>query len=1124
MKETWKTMGERLGRVALWSLVVLVLAGALASVPGALAASTPTYTLLGYAEQPGFAPVPNGVAVDLISAATHQVFTTSTLAGTSGQFNFSSAGNAGSLQPGWWGVWVPPQAHVKPTGSTTTYAILPSSQNPTYSYENVSDLTTPTYPLTITGVSIAAYNAVIWGNASYNGQPIGGASVQLLDPMFNGFVLANNTTVSTKTNTTVVGEFSISVPQGTWVLETTVPGSPAYINYTRVTVNTPTMTVNPVLSNAGSYLTWGYSNQKANPAAHVPSGGNVTLIDPSNGYIYSQATPAGGFYAIGSYPANFVGPGAQTFDVVLSNVGYQTAWYPLTVSSASRGGPNPHNVLVPTTAPPAVYWTNLTFSSGFNKLNVTTSATLQNDSTFPDLANASVGQLWAQAALDWQGNTTFSMANYGALVNWITSAGPFFPAGQSQLTVNGTGFGQPTNFTLANSTNCTSFCGLSSGAWLKLNYGQSYNTTSKVSTTARAYALSFNFRHPTHAASYNYTVALPAGYVLSAGSISSPPSHTWIRPAGAGGTYTSFTLVSNASTSPSGTATLTVVKSGNVSASVNVSVANFTFSSKNVLNQSTDNYTAIVGTGENVTFSAANSTFPAQTTGVKYAWTFGDGGTSNKTTPTTNHTYHVAGVNHGTLTVTGSGGQTDSTTFTIYASAALPTAKISVNATIQNTGGANYTIVNQSAQLHFNATASTLPLSISPLKGVMAVAAYNLTAFKSTWLANYSASTGAKPFSNFSTTFFGAGHYLTAGLVGTGTVTPFLGWQYNLTLTIWDAAGHQAKDKLVILVRDTEKPTPVAAVLNAAGKSISSAGVVEGANHTAAVTLSATNSTDPHNGSIAWFNWSITNKGNTSVKQNISIQANPVGTVPANRPVWLSPQAKPYSVNLTVTDRAGNHAFTVVSLTVAVNTSTRPVLSVGNLTAPSTLTDGSKYTVWVNVTNTIGKNSTAQSVAVLFYILPPSGSGTPIAIGGSPSSVQWFGYTNGSVNSTSSGTGTISIPYNHTLRAEISWTPARTGTWDVWANATASNEFAADYVSGGNQAHMAVTLNQNPFVVYEEYAGIGAGVIIAIVVIYILWRRRTGTGKPSTKGSSSKSGLERGTSKKDKDDDDDEEP
>ncbi|HKV90392.1 MAG TPA: PKD domain-containing protein [Thermoplasmata archaeon] len=1102
--------------------MVLVLAGSLASVPGAHAASTPTYALTGYVQQPGGSsapPVPSGVAVDLISSATHQVYTTTTIAGSSGQFNFSSTGNAASLQPGWWGTWVPPQAHVKVGGSATPDAILPLSQNPTYQYENVSDLTTTNYQVTIGGVQVLQYTSTIWGNASFNGRAVGGASVQLLDPTFNGFVLANNTTDAVKTNTTVVGEFSLSVPVGTWVLQTTVAGAPNYVNYTQVTVAAPTMTVNPVLSVASSFLTWGYVNQAAHVQTHVPTGGNVTLFDTTRNFIYSAPTPAGGFYSVGSYPANFVGPGAQTFDVILSEVGYQTAWYPLSVSSANHGGPNPHApVLVPTITPPAVYLTTLNFSKGFGKVQVWTNATLHNDSTFPDWANASVGQLWAQAALDLQGNLSFSMGNYNTLVSWINSSGPFFAAGQSGLTVNGTGFGQPTNFTLTNTTTCASFCDLNSNAQIALAYHQAYNATAKVPAKAATYSMSFNFRHPTHAEQFNYTVVLPANYTLSAGTVA--PAGTTIVPAGPGGTYTRFTLVSKPSANPSGTASLTIVRSGNVTARVNVTVANFTFSQKNVLNQSSGNYTAIVGVGENVTFSGANSTFPAGTNGTRYNWTFGDAGTSSVTTPTTNHTYATHGIFSGTLTVTSSGGQKNTTTFKIYASDALPSAKIAVNATVLTSGSANYVIVNWSSTLHFNATASTVPLSSTSTPGVLSVASYNLTAFKNTWLKNLSRSAGANPVDNFTYTFLGAGHYLSSAIVG-GQPVKFTGWQYNLSLAIWDAAGHKATDKLSVLVRDTEKPTPVATVLNAAGKSVGASGVVEAANHTAYVQLSATNSTDPHNGSLIWFNWSITNKGNTSANRTLNIPAPSPGTVPANRPVWLAPQTKPYTINLTVTDRAGNKAWAIVTLTDTVNTSTRPVLSVGNLTAPTSMTDGTSYTIWANVTNTIGKSSNATDVAALFYLLPSSGSGTPIAIAGSPSSVKWYGYTNGTVNSTLAGTGTITIPYNHTFRAVIQWTPVRSGTWALWVNATAANEFPGNYVSGVNQAHVAITLKPNPLSQVELYGGIAAVAIILIVAI-ALWFRRRGAA-PSTK-SSGKSGLERGTAKKDKDEDDDDEP
>jgi hypothetical protein len=409
---------------------------------------------------------------------------------------------------------------------------------------------------------------------------------------------------------------------------------------------------------------------------------------------------------------------------------------------------------------------------------------------------------------------------------------------------------------------------------------------------------------------------------------------------------------------------------------------------------------------------------------------------------------------------------------------------------------------------------------------VISVAAFNLTAFHSYWLANNSESAGGNWYANFTQTLLGAGHYLTQGY-GTLSSVKFYGWQYNLTLVVWDAAGHEATAQLVVLVKDTEKPSPVATVLNSAGKSIGASGIVEGTNHTAYVALSATNSTDPHNGSITWFNWTVGNSGNTSANRTFDIAAPSIGVVPPNKGIWLAPQSKAYTVNLTVTDRAGNVAWTVLTLTVAVNTSTRPVLSVGNLTADGSMNDQGSYTVWVNVTNTIGKNSTAENVAVLFYLLPPSGSGTPIAIGGSPSAVTWYGYSSGVVNSTSAGTGTISIPYNDTYRAQITFHPARTGNFDLWANATASNEFAGDYVSGGNQAHVPITLNKNPLVNDETYGAIAAAVVIAIVAL-ILARRQgyLGGTRPTPKMSSGKSGLERGgsgskkSSSDDKDDDD----
>lgn len=1116
-------MGIGLPRVALWALVVLMLAGGLASVVGAQAASSPTYTLLGSAEQPNSTPVPAGVTVDLISAGSHAVYTTQT-AGNSGSFSFSNSagGNTGgSLAPGWWGLYVPPQAHVKATGCNPC-VILPGDQNPQYSYLSASNLTSLSYRASLTGITALPYTQTIHGNVTLasNGQKVSGAQVELIDPTFDNFVIANNTTSSS-------GYYTLEIPSGNFVLETFNPGSPnpstgqGLFNYTPVSPSTTT--VNPVL---GSYLTYGWVNLPGSgvPGVHVPNGGNVTLFDPANGYIYSQPT-SGPFFSIGTYPAGFVTGGSQSFDVAVSTVGYQTVWYPITVSSGNpTGGANPHYVYAAAQAPPAQYQTALKFSSNWRLVNVTTAVTLGNDSTFPDLPNASIGQLWAQLALDWQHNDTFASSNLPAVLSWIGSQGPFFPLGQDQLTVDSIGFNQTTNYSSSSASTCTGFCGLSSSATLGLNYAQNGVLNGSVSTTGKTHTFAFTFRHPTNYQAINYTVTLPAGYVLQAGTPA--PAQTQLVPAGPGNTWTSFTLVAKPSSTPSGTATFTAVKYAGVTPAVNVSVANFAFSKRNVLNSTNNNYTVVLGVGENATFSAINSSFAAGTNGTAYEWNFGDGSAFvNSSHPTSYHTYGAAGVDHGWLRVTSSGGASNMTNFTVYADASAPTASIAVNATgaqwNQTGGGVKYLTIPQGTSLHFNATNSTATFPSPPsVTGFISVASWNISSGKNHWNANYSLGSNANPSTNFSFAFLGAGSYLSSGLVN-GTSVTILGWQYNVTLTVWDPAGHLANAYLDILVKDTEKPVAVPNVLGPNGKSVSSAGVIEAANGTALVYLWANGTNDPHNGSVVTYNWTLSNTANYSLNRTIVQSAGMPGyKVPAKTPLWLTPQSKPYTVNLTVTDRAGNTAWSKVSLTVGPNTTLRPVLSVSNLTSPTSMTQGSDYTVWVNVTDTIGQNSTATATTVQFYLLPPSGTGSRILIAGSPNSVKFYNYTNGVLDTTPIATGSVDIHWNQTVRAEITFNPGRTGTFDLWANATCSNEFASDYAAGGNQAHVQVQLNANPITTYETYAAVIVAVVAVIVVAVIIWRRggiRSSRG--GAKGTSGRSGLERG-SRRDEDDDD----
>lgn len=1111
-------------RLAFWAMLTVMLAATLASVGTVQAANSPTYNLRVYVYNANAVPVPSGVTVDLMSGATHEVYTATTGSNGLAVFTGGSNGNPGSaLVPGSWGLWVPPAGNVSLGGLIHQSAVLPANAQPTFSYYTAQNLSSRTFSTAINGVSIEQYSAVIDGIATQAGTPAIGANVELIDPTYNGLVLNNTTTRS-------IGNYSMQVPYGNWTLETIQPDVPtAAYAFQNVSLTTPKTNVSITV---GKYLAYGTVYQKAAPSSPVPFGGNATVFDTTNGAIYSYPTSDGGFYAIGTYPAGYTGPGSETFDVILSTIGYKTVWYPLTVSSSSpSGGPNPHNVEAAAQYTPAYYNTTLSYSKGFKWLNTTTSAFLSNDSVFPELDNASVGQLWAQLALDWQHNLSFSAANWATVQSWIESAGPFFPAGSAQATVNASGYNESAGGLFAASSTCAAgtFCGLNSSAAIRYSWTKNYSLNSTdLNTNASSYQVTFNFRHPTNYQAINYTIDLPKGYTLQAGTPA--PAGSRLVADGPGGTWTSFTLVSLPYASPSGTASLTFVKYGNVTANVNASISNFAFSKLNVLNSTHDNYTVVVGTGQNVTFDAAGSTFPAGINGTLYQWIWGDGNNSTTTGPLSYHTYARAGNFSGSLNLTSSGGTSATVTFRVYAAQGTPTGAITSNASSWETrktpGGNTYLWVNWSTSLQFNASGVTVDLGSGEPAGFLSVASWNATFGPKNQTQNLTASSGVYVPGNFTVTFSSTGdnQYLRSTTLY-GDSIPLDGWQYNLTLWAWSGTGQGAKFVLYVLVHDTQKPTSVATLQNSAGTNVTSAGIVEGANHTAQVRLVSSYSFDPNGGSLTWYNWTIRNPGNSSVNgsaYNISQPARSGLRAPLYYTLWLDPQTKPYNVNLTVTDLAGNTNYDQVSLTIAVNTSTRPVLAVGNMTAPSSMTDGTSYTIWVNVTNTLGANSTARNVTVQFYLLPPSGSGTPIYLGGT---VSWYAYDNGTVYSNVSSTGTLSaLKYNVTMRAQISWTPSRTGTWELWANATASNEFPGDYSTGSNQASVSITLNANPIVEdYEIAAVVGAiAVIIVLALLVTRWRSNRGSkggGRSSGKAAARAKDKEK-TDKPAADDDD----
>ena len=95
-------------------------------------------------------------------------------------------------------------------------------------------------------------------------------------------------------------------------------------------------------------------------------------------------------------------------------------------------------------------------------------------------------------------------------------------------------------------------------------------------------------------------------------------------------------------------------------------------------------------------------------------------------------------------------------------------------------------------------------------------------------------------------------------------------------------------------------------------------------------------------------------------------------------------------------------------------------------------------------------------------------------------------------------TGTYpSLAYNKTVRAQISWTPGPIGNWNLYANASAQNEFSGDYINGPQTAVLAISVNQSSLTLYLEYGIIAAVAVVVVVLLFILYRRRRGRARPA---------------------------
>ncbi len=994
--------------------------------------------------------------------------------------------------------------------------------------QTIKNVTAGTYPIVANACTGATFST--WSSTA------GPVSTPTLA---NTTISVSSSGALTATYTTTTATYTLkNVPMGTWTLFTTGLGSNSFnlprYNYTSVDINSASVTRNITISD---YLLWG--NFMTPTGVLNGTGSNITIWDATTHHVYSSFWPSTGstYYQSGLYSAGLGTKGGnQTFVAFLSPRGYNSSFHSLTVSPTKPTVEfNPSSV----PGPSEKYSTTLDFGSNFSKVTVSSSAILNSSGVFSQLPNASIGNLWAQLGLDFNNSElSFSTTNYAAFSQWLTNNGPIFPAESYGLSVNGTPFLDNKAYTSTHSNPAASGpLSYASSNGYSYSTAATYNLSKALKANYSSYTLSMGFSYPSDSQSMNYTVNLPQGYVLKNNTAAPPNSNlTAAGPMGTlGRLWTSFSLTTHPYAHSIGYANFTIYKIENVSAIVNVSSTNFAFSEKNILNKTLNNYTVVVGSAKSITLTASHSRVPPTMNITAYLWNLtGPSGSFNINTrnATTNYTFATGGEYHGRLTIVASGGNKNTTNFTIYVSSENPTAKISLNDThVQSANGIPYVYVNWSRVLQFNATGSndTIAPTVPPsqLPGNISVASWNISSYKAYKVVNYTVGQNANVFSNFSFQFNGAGHYYSNNVTIGGVALHLVGWVYTISLVVWDAGGNRANTTLYVLVNDTEKPVAFGSVQNSAGKNITG-GLVENKNGTVMVKLLDKYSYDPHNGSLSFYSWRVVNSAGANVSSchmNATKACYWNATSAQVVGLYLPSSTATYNFTLNVTDLAGNKANSTYPVTVAQNLTVRPILTVGNLTAPSTMTEGTSYTIWVNVNNTGYKTSTANNVTVAFYLTNPEGTNR-VNIGGSPASVKWFGYTKGVVNSSATYTGTEpSIKANQTWRAEITYTPSGpTGSLELWANASASNEFSGQYSNKANVAHTLITINQNPLTFYLEVAAIVVAVVVILAIVILVYRRRKMGGtspKKESKGKATKedSGKEKSKPAEEKDDD-----
>ncbi len=165
---------------------------------------------------------------------------------------------------------------------------------------------------------------------------------------------------------------------------------------------------------------------------------------------------------------------------------------------------------------------------------------------------------------------------------------------------------------------------------------------------------------------------------------------------------------------------------------------------------------------------------------------------------------------------------------------------------------------------------------------------------------------------------------------------------YYVNVTLSDSVNNTIIISMKVKVKDI---TPPVVKLNFTANNKSVNEVMENEN----ITMDATGSYDPDNGTIASYNWTIKNEDYKVVNLTSGIYDIVNGSFASGNVTLVFHQFGTYYIIVNVTDGAGNH--NVVNKTLRVNP-VRPNLGINSVNIKGNRIEGTKLTFEVNVSNT----------------------------------------------------------------------------------------------------------------------------------------------------------------------------